>query len=355
MIVYLDSAQLFDLERADAVTRARFINDWRNAGAELAVSIHHLQEAAQDTDEQGLANWFTMLRQFHSVRCAFASSATVMSLETQVQLFALLNCSVDTQRSGVETLFRSESVDAIEWRTMSMHASFRRMRAIHRLEAEAHELSKRTTRQHPGIGWRRKVHLERLEKLDPVTILESADMPNLEEGRTLRSILRRVWEVLCTVGTVRGTLERLYGLADMHHLANLADEDLSAAAVFFSTGREQVDAVAHRVGRPRATIMALTKSLDPYAAPGFSLQLAVQRGLRTHPRLEEPGNQIDVAHLSFAPYVDLLFVDRHTLGLIRQERESRPERVSVTAGQNIVCAANLDSVIHAMQTHNDKA
>jgi len=191
-----------------------------------------------------------------------------------------------------------------------------------------------------------------LDNLDLSRLIEDAAIDPLQpETRFLKPLLEQTKSELRAAGTIRGALERLYDLTNVSVRDKIADEDLSAAAVFFNTGREQVEAVAHLTGQPILLVTAQTTNLDPYAAPGFSLQLAVQRGLRMHPRLEEPGNQIDIAHVGFAPYVDLLFVDKHTLGLIRQEREARPDRMQVATGSNVVRAANLDAVISVMHEH----
>jgi hypothetical protein len=58
---------------------------------------------------------------------------------------------------------------------------------------------------------------------------------------------------------------------------------------------------------------------DPYECPSFRVTAAVRRARVSHPKSPEPGDKIDEDHLAYAPYVDLMVVDKRTRSFAEQE------------------------------------
>jgi len=63
--------------------------------------------------------------------------------------------------------------------------------------------------------------------------------------------------------------------------------------------------------------MALLPKLNPYKMPGYSLGIATNRAWQLSGNSAEAGNQIDDAHVTFAPYMDVLFVDKRTFAFLK--------------------------------------
>jgi hypothetical protein len=124
-------------------------------------------------------------------------------------------------------------------------------------------------------------------------------------------------------------------------LDRIPDSDLAMMSVFFNSAREEVRKVLNRVEADPSVGEQLVRRLDPYSAPGFSLKSAVQRARKQHPKPDTAGDEIDVEHVGFAPCLDVLFVDKRTLGFVRQEARDHPSLLTSDATGVIERAGTL--------------
>ena len=350
MLVYLDSAQLAWLERASAVEQEAFFSVWCSCNCELALSFHHLQEIGQLSDRSSLDRRLQVLGRFSTIRGGVSTSDLVTRFEIQLQLHSLLGFKVNISRSALDTLFPPTDLSALTAELATIQPVFKYMQGLFEMEADAQNLSKQAARG-AQLNPRRKVDLSQIDesKMNELFAEASVGLPPGVEAM-MRHSLMVVRTAIEEQGTLRKALETLFNLRGTLICSSLHDADLSAVSVFFSTAREEVAAVIEKLEPEYSATDQLVSQLNPYDAPGFALQLAVQRARRTHPKPEEAGNQIDTDHISFAPYVDLLFVDKRTLGFITQEARAQPELLAPEFTGNIVRAITLPQVAEQIQT-----
>jgi hypothetical protein len=134
-------------------------------------------------------------------------------------------------------------------------------------------------------------------------------------------LFERVESQITRSGTIRAALETMYELNSVAVRPAVLDADLPSVSVFFQTAREQVDEVAVKLGIDSDRVLEAVERLDPYSCPGVALQLAARRARERHTKPDQPGDEVDLAHLAFAPHVDLLFADKRTFAFIQQEAQ----------------------------------
>jgi hypothetical protein len=344
MLVYLDTAQLSLLERATPEERYAFLRKWTEAKCELALTLHHFQEGGQGADESGLRRRLSTIAEFPLVRSLPASETDAMLLEIQLQVYELLGYAPDPRNSGLTTLFPIAVVSQLH-AAIALRPIYTQMREAYELRAQASNSSKAARLGAPRMNLRTPIEPSALNSDEARRLMEGAmaDTPR-EVQQLMRSMLAQVREQMLEHGTVRGALEAQYGLSGVHAANRIRDDDLAASAVFYSEAKEQIAVVLNRTGRPE-DVENVYRRLDPYAAPGVSLRLAVQRARALQAEPEEPGDDVDSAHLAFAPYVDLLFADKRTVHYVTQEARDRPECIDRPAASKVRRAGSLDSVL----------
>jgi hypothetical protein len=219
------------------------------------------------------------------------------------------------------------------------------MREAHMLGADAENTSKQAALSGPPLNIRRRITPDALEAMAEQPALEGgmADLPP-EGAEMMRAMSELVDAKIREHGTIRAALEDVYNLGDLDVRDTLLDSDLASASVFFVSAREEAKKVLMATGGDPEDSNALVRKLSPYRLTGFALQLAVQRGRKRHPKADKAGDQLDIAHLSFAPFVDLLFVDKRTLGFISQEEQRYTAPLPEDACSNIFRAGTLAQV-----------
>ena len=349
MLVYLDSAHLALLDRAPTSERDLFLSAWRSCNCELALSLHHLQEIAQLSDAASAERRLQVLKLFPSVRCKPAGVDLVLRLEIQLQLYRLLGLSPDVRRSATETLFPQAGYNEIRAATIDFQPLFKHMRIAHQMGANASNTSKRAVQAAKAGNLRRKVDPATLGFLGADEMFEEALASAPPDVRvTMRQVFDQVRNGIQNHGNIRRALENIYGIASVEFIDEIVDDDLAAVSVFFASARSEIPAVFGRVGADPSDSERLVQRMDPYAAPGFSLQLAVQRARKRHPMPDKPGDEIDVAHVGFAPYVDLLLVDKRTFGFAVQEARDNPKRLASDRLNTIRQAGTLQQAAEAI-------
>lgn len=344
MLVYLDSAQFVWLERASAEEQDAFFSTWKSCDCELAFTLHHLQEIGQLSDRSSVERRLQVLNRFTRVRGGYTTSDLVTRLEIQFQLYSLLEYTPDIRRSALETLFPQVDLHALTAGLADIQFLFKYMQGAFQMEAEAQNLAKQAA-SGLRLNLRHKVDPSQIDEGQMNALFEEAleGLPPVAEF-LMRQSSTDIRQAIEEQGTVRSALEAVFNLQRIGIGSRLHDSDLPAASVFFSIAREEVARVFEQLQPEGPDTDQLVTQLNPYRAPGFALRLAAQRARRTHPKDEEAGSQVDVDHLSFAPYVDLLIVDKRTFGFIKQEAQARPELLPPEFTRNVIRGITLHQV-----------
>jgi hypothetical protein len=356
LLVYLDSAHLALLERASANETEAFLSNWRTCNCELALSLHHLQEIAQLSDRASVERRLQVVRSFSPIHCKPAGADLVLRLEVQFQLFNLLGFQPQVRRSALETLFPKVDFDELHGATVGLQPLFKLMRAAHETGADASNASKQAGQLGPSLSMGRAIDPT---QLDSAAIEEAFESVLQDVPSDVQAVMRQMYQQVRTSirdhGNARQALASIYNLTEVEVLTYIADTDLAAVSGFFNSARQEVHAILERVAADPSVAEQLVRRLDPYAAPGFSLQLAVQRARKRHPKPDNPGDDIDVAHIEFAPYVDVLFVDKRTLGFVRQEARDNQIRLAPGVVSAIERAGTLERVADVIATRAREA
>lgn len=350
MLIYLDSAHFALLERASEADAREFWAAWHSCGCELALSLHHLQEIGQLSTRGSAERRLRVLKPFSVIRCRQAGSDLVTSLEIQLQFFKLAGYNIHVQRSALNTLFPIVEVTELS-SSVAAQPIFHQMRAALALGTDAANLAKEAARVHPALDFNAPVDVAQVTSAEAEAAMEAAigDLPTAT-ATLARQMFQQVRAAIVSEGTVGEALKAIYGLQEIAKHRTIPEPDLAPVSTFYSSA----SAEAARMGVEAHRIPSLVSQLDPYKAPGFALQLAVHRARKLHPKLDEPGDQIDVAHLAFAPYVDLAFVDKRTLGFLTQEARDRPQLLLPEFTKNITRAGTLDRVAEVILEHHSR-
>lgn len=316
VLVYLDSAHLALLERAAPAEEEAFWSAWATSGCELALSLHHLQEAGQLSDRGSAERRLKVLERFPLIRTCGAGSERAVEVEVYIQFAQLAGYDVDVQQSARNNLFPiahlSDLVSSLEFQ-----AQFHQMRAALEIGAEAGNLSKAAARQGPRSDPDAPIDPAIINSPESKAAMEAvlADLPP-DAAVLLSQLYEQVRAAILEQGTVRKGLEAIYGLQGASLKKLIPQSDLAAVSVFFNTARREANEICSGIGVGEDEFEKLVIKLNPYASPGFALRLAAERARQLHPKPDKPSDDVDVGHLAFAPYVDLAFVDKRTLGFI---------------------------------------
>lgn len=356
MLVYLDSAHLALLERASAREAQAFLSTWHTCKCELALSLHHLQEIAQLADRASVERRLQAVRSLSRIRCKPAGTDLVLRLEVQFQLLNLLGVEPQVRKVALETLFPEVDFVELHSATVSLQPWFKLMRAAHEMGADASNASKQASQDSPPLSMRRAIDPT---QVDAAAVEEAFEAVLKDVPHDVQAVMRQMYQQVRTAigdhGNARQALASIYNLTEVEVLDQIADTDLAAVSGFFNSARQEVHAILKRVAADPSVAEQLVRRLDPYAAPGFSLQLAVQRARKRHPKPDNPGDDIDVAHIGFAPYVDVLFVDKRTLGFVNQEVRGNSIRLAPGVVSAVERAGTLERVAEVIAARTSEA
>jgi hypothetical protein len=351
VLVYLDSAHLALLERATPADATTFWSAWTASNCELSISLYHLQEVGQLANRANAERRLRVLEEFPVIRSGGVGSAHVISMEIQLQIAQSAGYRVEIQKTARQTLFPVTNLTQL-MSSLGFQDIFHQMRAAYGLGADAANISKEGARQKPLLDPTAPIDPETFNSPETKAAMEAAlaELPS-DAAVLMRQLYEQVSATLIEHGSVRTGLEAIFGLQNVAMRDRIPHSDLAAVSVFFNTARAEKSAsLCSKIGLTEAQCEQLVDQLNPYAAPGFALQLAAQRARQLHPKPDEPGDEVDVGHLAFAPYVDLAFVDKRTLGFIVQEARDRPHLLAPEFTKNIVRAGTLEQVARAIQS-----
>jgi hypothetical protein len=342
-LVYLDVAQLAWLARAPRNERDSFFTEWRACRAELALTFHHLQEIGQLSRPAEIDQRFDLLESFPAVRGGMTTSAQVAELEIRSGLLARLNATPLSFQSFRAALFPVADLPDLRAQTIDMASLLRRMREAHEIGAEAERLSQ----QARAVGspkMRARINpdnaAERFAEL-----LDTHFEPGSPKRAIAETIHQQLNHALREEGTLRGALENIFGLRRMDIVSSVPHEDLAMISVFRNQARVVGFALSEASGIPQDVVDVALDALNPYDCPGYALKLAAQRARRGHPKLPVAGDQIDDEHLTFAPYADVLFVDKRTFDFVGRELRRDAPLLPASAAVSLCRAANLADVV----------
>lgn len=338
MLIYLDTAQFAWLEQADAQVRSEFIEDWRQSGCHLALSLQLLQEAAKRGSQQDIDARLATMRSLHPLRGIPAGSAGVMVREVTVQMAARLGKGVDDPIGyGTATIFPMMPDDEPEATVRGHSRELEGFNIASSIQAEL-EASGKTL---PPLKKNETVDPDQIEHA--IRALLSTLPP--ESASFHKAVAEAVIDdARAADGNAwQARLER-FGLSRLKCLPDIRPEDLSKAAGFLEAARFAVDDIAWELGAEEEEVRALILDLRPYEAPGYSLEMAVSRARVLHNASPKASDKVDEEHVCFAPYVDLLFADKRTRAFIDAEMRREDGRVVPQTAASISVARDLQDV-----------
>jgi len=343
MLVYLDTAQFAWLEQADPRDRERFLETWRELGCELAVSLQILQEVRKRGTAEDVSRRLTTLATLGPLRGIPAGSAGVTIREATVQIRRMLGQgSDDPLAEGQAEIFPEMSLETL-------------VDAMNTHSGELHQFNlvgdAQATIQAIGLAL---PPLEKGVRVDPLAMelgireQQRQTLKNLPEGVTADMVRSMGERVISAIKAADGDLWKAnlirLGIDGMAYLGEIQPEDYLKTSTFREAAREWADDIAAEAGITTSEVLAHLDELHPYQAPGFSLEMAVFRARGRHSSEPTAADQVDEEHVSFAPYVDLLFADKRTVGYLKEETQRKDGRVAYDASEFVAKARNLEDV-----------
>lgn len=339
MLIYLDTSHFDKLERlcsSDYSQFTSFIDQWTTKEYVVALSLNHAQEFSQLADEVSRQRRLDVIRQFPSEHVQFSPRGSVELLEMELvfEIYAYVS-GIRKPIKDIQRMVFTQKFDAFAAIVNeSVEASHQGFAARKTLADGFNELAKvgrdienlriahnlpRVDLTDPNIDWEQMVKL--MEDTLPRKV---EDTPS---GRILNGFFRQMNDLIKKHKNVRKAFEELYGLMGMEVTSTLRPTDLIFANMFFSSAREKIQHISEALKIPLQFLMALLPKLNPYKMPGYSLGMAINRARQLSGNLAETGDQVDESHITFAPYVDMLFVDKRTFAFFNQELRDRHELI----------------------------
>lgn len=347
MLIYLDTAQLAWLEGASESEQSEFVTTWQKFGCELAVSLQILQEIQKRGSPDNVSARLGTLQQLQPLRGIPAASAGVMMLEITEQIRQRVAGVSDDYLSRCRrhlfpplskaTLCAAIAQHSIELVRFNMIGQ---AQAI--LQGDARVLTplRKGMRVDP-VDLAEFIRGIRKQVLEGLSANQATEVFRVSGDRAINAIHDAegdLWEA---------NLRRL-GISELACLKQLHPEDFSKAAGFVEMARSFAADVATGAGTNPSTVLALVNELRPNDAPGYSLEMAVARARTRHSRGPTAADQVDEEHVSFAPYVDLMFVDKRTKAYIEEEVRRHDGRVAYDPSAKLVRPRNLSDVLEAI-------
>lgn len=359
MLVYIDTSHLDMLERLRRADPARFtcfIERWTARGCVLVLSLHHAQELTQLADETSRQRRLDVIGQFPRDRIRFShrGAAGLLDVELVVEILVLAGGGRRPLEEIQQSLFGGTLDDfttMVAENVETFHKGFAGRTAIAtglnelatiRRDMETLRVTANLPKgdlANPNFDWEQMCQL--MESMLP------KDAEDTSAGFVLITFVRRMNDLVKRHKNVRHAFEELYGLKGMEVTAALRSTDLPAASVFFSSAREQIKQIAEDFNIPLPFFLALLPKLNPYKTPGYSLGIAINRAQQLSGNRAEAGDRVDDDHITFAPYVDLIFVDKRTFAFLYQELRDRPELLVAPRDGRVRFAGTVDTLEEA--------
>jgi len=348
MLVYLDTAQLAWLEAASEQIRSEFLARWRKFGCELAISLQILQEVQNRGSLAHITARLETLQQLQPLRGIPAGSAGVMVFEITEQMRQRVGGGLNEDRlsRGRRHLFPPLALATLRDTVAQYLTQFRRFNLIGQAQAALQQNALAITPVRKGT------------RVDPSAVAEiirghqeqviNGLAPN-EATNLLRECGDLVVQALYDAGGDLWEAKlRWLGISELTCLKNLRPEDYLKVAGFVQAARDFATDIADGAGIDRPTVLALVNELRPYDAPGFSVEMAVARARTRHARTPTPADQVDEEHVSFAPYVDLMFVDKRTRSYIEEEVRRHDSRIAFDPSAKLVRPRSISDVLDSI-------
>lgn len=330
MLVYLDSGDLANLERLSAQEPApfeRFLAEWDARGCVLALSLHHAQEIAQLADENSRVRRLSLLERFPGARYEAGGSHKVVTFEAMIQVLAKASHSVPDYAGAVgPVLFQETGLEGLKVTVLEYGNLLRAMESAQGIAAAARNSTRGTRLPHSY----RKQTRERMNLPAARTAMEQA-LSTVGLTEQVRGMMRATFDALSTSmehsANLRSAFEKAYCVEGYDCIRTVDDDDLPRVATFFSVAKDAIRELAPALGLPIDRCLELVPSLDPYDCPGTRIEMSVSRAQDASGQVAEVADEPDRAHVTFLPYVDVLFADRRTVGFFQQEAQNgkRPE------------------------------
>lgn len=341
MLIYLDSAQFAWLERATAEKREAFRKTCLRASVEIVVSLEHLIEIGQlGTLDSALART-KILSSFPCLRSSGESSAEVVRWEIQQQLAASIGRRVKTRQSLQDRIFPRCSFRELERAVADQFPVFQAMQRAFEEASHAEALGKAARTQAPA-SLRAPLQVTAAQAASARALLmsEATDPQMCVQLESLFDV------ALAHVQgrTMREALLSMFGLSDLAAASRAPESDLTSIAAYLPTA-EEVAAAILGPDAPAEERHSLARAFDPYECRGIRLRLAANRARRPHPGVPVASDQLDESHVIFAPYVDLMFVDKRTRSFLQQEARKSSALCYQSDLENIVVPRTLEQVM----------
>lgn len=347
MLIYLDTAQLAWLESAPHGERSEFITAWRNLGCELAITLQILQEIQKRGTPELVAARLATLRLLQPLRGIPAGSAGVTMFEITEQIRRLVGVVSGRHIDrGRQHLFPALAFTKVK-EVVDQHAvHLDRWNAIGQVQAELQGNARFLMPVKKGI------HVDPARMTAFLRSVQESVLRGLSRNEavdTFRDLGDRAIEALNAAdGNLwEANLKRL-GISEVSCLSEIRPEDFGKAAGFYEAAREFASDVATSVNTDSSTVLRLVNQLRPYDAPGYSIEMAVARARARHSQKPTAGDQVDEEHVCFAPYVDLMFVDKRTKAYIEEEVRRGDGRVAYDPTAKLVRPRNISDALAAI-------
>ena len=343
-LVYLDTSQLAWLDAASEAARGEFFAQWNGLGCTLALSFHHAQEVAQLADVASFDRRLGIIKRFQKLAFSFRGSASLTEIEIRAALRSLLG-NPPLRGELSQLVFPPSDSATFAATVREARAAFGKLRKTTEAAAQVDDQMRDLRRGLFGDREPKKF------KNQPFAGIKVFDLfPPLSQ---VRAVIRGTVGAPESPGqgfrNAREALLEDFGLDGIPAVGKTPDADLSRLSYFFFQAREQTIEIGRESGRAQGPLLEVVRRLDPYACPGFSLMLALRRQRLMSEGPAEPGHRVDEDHLGYAPYVEMAFVDKETLHLVRQARLQHPELIPADALGRLTSSPNLPDVLHAIE------
>lgn len=338
MLVYLDTAHFSYLDQADRVRLEAFFRAWSDAGCVLAYSIPHLKELAQLGDPDSRERRLACLERFPEIRFSPEVSVQLIVEEIRHQYDARSRGERADPRVLRNRLFPRSSVEEVREFLPHIAEVVPDLRQMNERYAEFVN----GVRKHlPFLNELFEIGRGRpwLSELPPeITKLtkEDIDAARLKVRHPVLAPIKAIYErVKRKRGQRRFLPERIYEAAPSLRWLKLLDEpgiacrrfpeeDAELAVGFYRVAIEELGIERQESAYLVTPWTILVNEMTPYDCPGWSLWMAISRGLRSAPKEAYASDPLDWEHAVHLPYVDLAFVDKRILGHL-QNQSRRPE------------------------------
>lgn len=393
-LVYLDSSHLIKLHRASAEARDRFFDAWNAEGYALAITDLHLQEVLGPCDDDSYTERLEMLARFQSLagdlhpdpdealvddeladiligivtnRHIMMSSAEIREshrAHVRARRFARLEYSslldvapLSRRRYGTRARIVNIATGMQKhlepaWKQEQKRSRKKRVaeRQATPWEVQAEKLRRQVDEQFPKLPFAARQHLltlalrgERAARRDIPSRQADLEALQLDRYRCLADTPEQdvnfiaaashvLWSVVIPrmrtrlPGALEAYLEQRYGLLFMAHAG-----------------------LAPNIIYDQATHEMVYSQFDFYRMPGYTLRMAVERARQLVGQTPAMNTWLDSSHVTFAPYVDALFVDETTFNFLQGELDARPSTIVEGAESSIRWAPSPEAALEALQ------